>query len=79
MPLAITEQKDVQQKTSLFFLNKKELKPHWCPLRDLSEKKSKVEYHGNGCFGINEAMKNSFNLGFNACIDEILKGANWDE
>ena len=27
----------------------------------------------NGCSGINEAMKNSFNMGFNACIDEILE------
>lgn len=49
-------------------------KPDWCPLRDLPEKKPEVKYHGNGCFGVNEAMKNSFNLGFNACIDEILKG-----
>lgn len=55
------------------------LKPDWCPLRDLPEKKLKVKYQGNGCFGINEAMKNSFNTGFNACIDEILKGANGNE
>ena len=54
-------------------------KPDRCPLRDLPEKKPRVKYHGNGCFGINEAMKNSFNLGFNACIDEILKGANGNE
>ncbi len=50
--------------------------PDWCPLRYLPEKKPKVKYQGNGCFGINEAMKNSFNMGFNSCIDEILKGAN---
>lgn len=49
-------------------------KPDWCPLRDLPEKKPIVKYHGNGCFGVNEAMKNSFNMGFNSCIDEILKG-----
>lgn len=49
-------------------------KPVWCPLRDFPEKKPKVKYQGNGCFGINEAMKNSFNMGFNSCIDEILKG-----
>lgn len=54
-------------------------KPDWCPLRELPKKKPKVKYHGNGCFGINEAMKNSFNLGFNACINEILKGANGNE
>ena len=54
-------------------------KPDRCPLRDLPEKKPKVKYQGNGCFGINEAMKNSFNEGFNSCIDEILKGANGNE
>lgn len=54
-------------------------KPDWCPLLDLPEKKPKVEYQGNGCFGINEAMKNSFNMGFNSCINEILKGANGNE
>lgn len=54
-------------------------KPDWCPIRDLPEKKPKVKYQGNGCFGINEAMKNSFYLGFNACIDELLKGENENE
>lgn len=51
-----------------------ESRPDWCPLPDLPEKKPKVKYHGNGCFGVNEAMKNSFNMGFNSCIDELLKG-----
>ena len=55
------------------------IKPRWCPIRDLPEKKPKAEYQGNGCFGINEAMKNSFDMGFNSCIDEILKGANGNE
>lgn len=54
-------------------------KPDWCPLRDFPEKKPKVKYQGNGCFGINEAMKNSFNMGFDSCIDEILKGENENE
>lgn len=54
-------------------------KPNWCPLRDLPEKKPKVKYQGNGCFGINEATKNSFNMGFNSCIDEISKGENGNE
>ncbi len=49
-------------------------KPNWCPLRELPDKKQEVKYHGNGCFGVNEAMKNGFNMGFNSCIDEILKG-----
>lgn len=48
--------------------------PGWCPIRDLPEKKEKIEFQGNGCFGINEAMEHNFNMGFNACIDEILKG-----
>ena len=54
-------------------------RPDWCPIRGLPEKKPRVEYQGNGCFGINEVMKNSFNMGFNSCIDEILKGANGNE
>lgn len=54
-------------------------KPDWCLLRGLPEKKPRVKYQGDGCFGINEATKNSFNMGFNACIDEILKGANGNE
>lgn len=58
------------------YLNRK---PDWCPLRDLPDKKPELKYHGNGCFGVNEAMKNSFNLGFNTCIDEILKGANGND
>ena len=49
------------------------IKPDWCPLLDLPKRKPKVEYHGNGCFGINDAIKNSFNMGFNTCINEILK------
>lgn len=49
-------------------------KPDWCPLKDFPENKPEVEYRGNGCFGINEAMQHNYNMGFNACIDEILKG-----
>lgn len=66
-------------KDQSIFLEDKKKKPDWCPLRGMPEKKTKVKYQGNGCFGINEAMKNSFNIGFNSCIDEILKGVNRDE
>lgn len=37
-------------------------KPDWCPLRDLPEKYYPVSMN--------------FESGFNACIDEILKGVN---
>lgn len=66
------------KEQSIFFEDKKK-KPDWFPLRNLPEKKPKVKYQENGCFGINEAIKNSFNMGFNSCIDEILKGVNRDE
>lgn len=45
--------------------------PDWCPLRDLSEKKEENKYHNNYERGVVD--------GFNACIDEILKGANGNE
>lgn len=54
-------------------------KPGWCPLKEVPEKKPGVKYRGNGCFGINEAMRHNYNMGFNACIDEILKGANGND
>lgn len=43
--------------------------PDWCPLRDLPEKKNRSIYYNSyetGCVD-----------GFNACIDEILKGKKW--
>lgn len=45
------------------YLNKK---PDWCPLRDFPEKKSKNKYHNS--------YERGKVYGFNACIDEILKG-----
>lgn len=45
-------------------------KPDWCPLRDFPEKKEENKYHNNYERGIVD--------GFNACIDEILKGVNRD-
>lgn len=46
-------------------------KPDWCPLRDFPEKKTKNKYHNDYEKGVVD--------GFNSCVDEILKGANWNE
>lgn len=43
--------------------------PDWCPLRDLPGKANHPDYCDNG----------RYDKGWNACIDEILKGANGDE
>ena len=45
-------------------------KPEWCPLRELPEKKERLvvtdDYDGGYSHG--------FTHGYNACLDEILKG-----
>lgn len=55
-------------------------KPDWCLLRDLSEKKSPKKFcnvvNGRKVWGFHMS---GFNKGFNACIDEILKGANGND
>lgn len=52
-------------------------KPDWCPLRDLPEKKSPKKFcnvvNGRKLWGFHMS---GFNKGFNACINEILKGEN---
>lgn len=48
-----------------------ENKPDWCPLRGLPEKKEENKYH-------NSYEKGKVD-GFNACIDEILKGDDENE
>ena len=51
-------------------------KPDWCPLREFPKKASV----GIGiCVGNNTECVKSFVDGYNACIDEILKGADRDE
>lgn len=45
--------------------------PDWCPLLDFPGKKSENKYH-------NERERGMVD-GFNACIGEILKGANVNE
>lgn len=47
--------------------------PDWCPLKEMPERKEKIEYCGNGVLGINDMSKSRFNDGYNACINEILK------
>lgn len=51
-----------------------DFKPDWCPLRDFPEKKeysNAIPVEKQWCF---ESI-----AGWNACIDEILKGENGNE
>ncbi len=51
-------------------------KPDWCPLGDIPNKTSVgIEI----CIGNNTECVKSYVDGYNACIDEILKGANGNE
>ena len=51
-------------------------KPGWCPLLDFpKEKYFAIEY----CVGNKENCIESYVDGYNACIDEILKGANGND
>lgn len=48
----------------------------WCPLRDVPEKTSaRIEI----CIGNKTECIKSYVDGYNACIDEILKGKNENE
>lgn len=58
-------------------------KPDWCPLKDAPEKKQEKQYltrkdeRGNTeTYG---ETKDAVAIGWNMCIDEILKGANGNE
>ena len=44
-------------------------KPEWCPLRELPQKKEVC-----GAYPYNDAHTASYNIGYNAYIDEIMKG-----
>ena len=48
-----------------------ERKPNWCPLHEVPQKKEHVKSYD---FLLGQKA-NSFVDGYNACIDEILKGA----
>ena len=48
-------------------------KPDWCPLKPMPSKKSKKEEWI--ITGVHRAKTNGFNVGYNACIDEILGGS----
>lgn len=51
-------------------------KPDWCPLKEMIEKTSVgIEV----CIGNKTECIKSYVDGYNACIDEILKGANGNE
>lgn len=51
-------------------------KPDWCPLKEMVEKTSVgIEV----CIGNKTECVKSYVDGYNACIDEILKGVNRDE
>ena len=51
-------------------------KPDWCPLKDVTKKTSVgIEV----CIGNKTECVKSYVDGYNACIDEILKGANGNE
>ena len=41
-------------------------KPYWCPLKPMPEKEVLLTYP--------EYRENDYSLGYNACIDELLKG-----
>ena len=49
-------------------------KPDWCPLKEIPKEKEKIVFCGNGVLGINEAFRNQFNRGFNACLEQIING-----
>ena len=43
-----------------------------CPLQEMPEKKVLTPYKGHGVVSISELQQNSYERGYNACIDEIL-------
>lgn len=50
-------------------------KPDWCPLKDVPKKKNVRNF----CLGEKDFEQKGYQQGYNACIDEILKGANGNE
>lgn len=59
-----------KEKLYLSLYNIEAIKPNWCPLRELPEKKeSDIEKYHYG-----EMKKWHYSEGYNACIDEILGG-----
>lgn len=49
----------------------KEEKPDWCPLQELPEKKEKEVF---GVSPLHKEFYSEHSKGYNACIDEILRG-----
>lgn len=49
--------------------------PDWCPLKYVPEKKNVRNF----CLGEKDFEQKGYQRGYNACIDEVLKGANENE
>lgn len=58
-------------------------KPDWCPLLDLPQKKEEKQYlnkkDNRGNIETYGELRDMLAVGWNMCIDEILKGANGSE
>lgn len=58
-------------------------KPDWCPLKKLTKKKEEKQYltrtNSRGSIETYGETKDAVAVGWNMCIDEILKGANENE
>ena len=48
-------------------------RPDNCPLNPMPEKKVVKQYQGNGVYGFKTAEEAHFAMGWNACVEEILK------
>lgn len=57
--------------------------PDWCPLKELPDKKEEKQYltrtNSRGSIETYGETKDAVAVGWNMCIDEILKGANENE
>lgn len=58
-------------------------KPDWCPLKELPQKKEEKQYltrkDSRGNIETYGESRNKENIGWNACIDEILKGESGND
>lgn len=53
------------------FNDNSEIKPDWCPLRELPDKKEVC-----GKYPQPDGITPSYKIGYNACLDEILGGVS---
>jgi hypothetical protein len=59
-----------------YIFGKGHIIPDWCPLKSMPEKKTVPQYCGNGVYGFKTAEKAHYAIGWNDCIDEVLKGVD---